>query len=469
MSGTSSHDSTATAASGRGPADRPAARRIPVLAVAFLAFVLTVASVSVAPDRAVAAEPPPETGFEQRDGASWTTHAEETAFLREVNARSQRVEVDRIGTTPEGRPLRLVQVGDPAPQSARRAARDQVALVTCSQHGNEPAGRETCLKWLRDLAFTTDPALVKLLRSWTFLFVPNANPDGRAANTRENAEGTDINRDHLNLTSVETQAVARVIRDWRPDLALDLHEIPADHPAANRVLFDDDVYYLWPRNLNVDPQLHSLSKTLAVDYIGKGSERAGYSADEYGKFAVADQDVHQFAGDHDEGILRNLAGLRAAVSVLIESNATANPQRPEEMVDDAARNRRRVASQYQNVFDTLRFLRTHGNLVAAASDGARDRYTEQGRDRSEPVYFGGADNDPPEPDEIQDPPPCAYWLTREQAGSVATTLGLLDINARRNGVGVLVPLAQPSEPLIPLLLDRRGQRHAVEGVPIMEC
>lgn len=413
-------------------------------------------------------ESPPETGFERRDGASWTTLKEESAFLAEVDDRSARVEIDQIGGTIRGRPLRLARVGEPAPPPSGRAS-DQVALFVCSQHGNEPAGRETCMQWLRDLAFSTDPELVDLMRSWTLLFVPTANPDGRAANTRHNAQDTDINRDHLTLTSPETRALAQVIRDWRPDLMLDLHEIPADHPAANRALFDDDVYYLWPRNLNVDPQLHSLSKTLAVDYIGTGSERAGYSADEYGQFAVGDQDVHQFAGDHDEGILRNLAGLRSAVSVLIESNATPNPLRPEELADAAAVNRRRVASQHQNVTDTLRFLQTHGNLVAAASAGARDRYTEQGRERNEPVYFGGADNDPPEPEQVQDPPPCAYRLTEEQAAAVTTTLNLLDIGTRQQDLGVLVPMAQPSEPLIPLLLDNRGERHVVDGVPVMDC
>ena len=83
------------------------------------------------------------------------------------------------------------------------------------------------------------------------------------------------------------------------------------------MLYDDDLLYLWPRNLNVDAQVHGLSKTLAIDYIGKGAEAAGYSSDEYGLYAVGDQDVSQQAGDGDEGIMRNAVGLRHSIGILL--------------------------------------------------------------------------------------------------------------------------------------------------------
>ena len=43
------------------------------------------------------------------------------------------------------------------------------------------------------------------------------------------------------------------------------------------------------------------------------SEAAGYSADEYGQYEVADNDIQQSAGDGDEGIMRNAMGLRHAL------------------------------------------------------------------------------------------------------------------------------------------------------------
>jgi len=407
---------------------------------------------------------PPVTGFEKSKGAEWTTHKEELAFLRAVDRESKRVSLSVIGETRQGRPLHLVRVGHPAPRSARDARTRPVAFFVCTQHGNEPAGREACLKALRDFAFTRDRRVLEVLSRWTVLFVPTANPDGRELNTRENTSGVDINRDHLNLKSREGAAIGRVIRDWRPDVLVDLHEYGPGIP----VLYDDDVLYLWPRNLNVDAQVYALSKTLAIDYIGKGAERAGYTSDEYGLYAVGDQDVAQTAGDEDEGILRNAAGLRHVIGILIETRVDMR-QSADELVSSSAVALRRVASHTQAITDTLRFMREQGSIVEVATEGAPIRKTKEGRDRSAPVYFGGADNDPPEPDQIQDPPPCGYRLSQAQARRLGPIFAVHGIRPKRTRGDPLVAMSQAAEPLIPLLLDARGGRSATEGEALGRC
>lgn len=412
--------------------------------------------------------PPPQTGFEQRNGASWTTHEEEIAFLQTVAAASPRVRLQTIGTTTKGLPLHLVTIADPKPRGPGASKQGPITLFICSQHGNEPAGRETGLKLLRDLAFTTDPVLVEQLASQTVLIIPSANPDGRRANTRGNGKGTDINRDHLNLTTPEAQAMATIIRDWSPDLVLDLHEYGPSIP----VLYDDDILYLWPRNLNADAQVRGLSRTLAEQYIKKGAEAAGYTADEYGLATVANQtvrvgddNVNQTAGDEDEGICRNLMGLRHSLGILVESAVTANPrQSPLELADGATLNRRRVASQLQVTSDTLRFMREQGDLAKFASDGSPLRAARS----SAPVYFYGADNDPPTPGEIQDPAPIRYDLTADDANNLANLFALHAISTSASDAGVSVPMAQPARPVIPLLLDERARRNAVNGTPVYE-
>lgn len=429
-----------------------------------VAFLLCLLLALGAAPAALGGSKPPRTGFEERDGAGWTTHAEEIAFLRSVDRGSARASVSVIGRTRLGKPLHLVRVGHPSPRSADRARTRPVALFVCTQHGNEPAGREACLQWLRTLAFTRDSALVDLLTRWTVLFLPTANPDGREANTRENTSGVDINRDHLNVRSREGRAIGTLIRDWRPDVLVDLHEYGPGIP----VLYDDDVLYLWPRNLNVDPQVYGLSKSLAVDYVGKGAEAAGFTSDEYGLYAVGDQDVAQTAGDQDEGILRNAAGLRHTIGILVETRVDMRPS-PDELLGAPAVNLRRVASHGQAIADTVRFMREQEELIEQATVGARVRKTEEGRDRSAPVYFGGADNAPPEPEEKQFPPPCGYRLTAEQAWDVSRALGIHGIAWERVGDRVLVTMAQAAEPLIPLLLDERGARSAVVAEAVSDC
>ena len=400
----------------------------------------------------------PRTGFEQREGASWTTHEEELAFLAAV-ARSPRVRTEVIGSTLEGRPLHLLTVTQPRARAVAAST-----MVVGSQHGNEPAGRETALAWLRDLAFTTDPLLVQQLRSQAVLFVPSANPDGRAADTRANAAGVDINRDHLALTQPESQAVAALLRDLAPELVLDLHEYGPTTP----VLYDDDVLYLWPRNLNVDQQVHDLSRTLARDYIGLGAEAAGYSADEYGLFKAGDQEITQTAGNEDERICRNTVGLRNLLGVLVESAVTQDPRNsPDEAVGEAAVQRRRVASQRQVLADTLRLMREQRDVVAAAVAGAPERKTREGAERSEPVYFAGADNDPPPESAVVFPPPSGYRLTAAQADETAGLLALHGVQGQRQADGgLVVPMAQPAEPIIPLLLDARAAYGAVSAEPL---
>lgn len=396
----------------------------------------------------------PQTGFEKRAGASWTTHEEELAFLEAIARGSKRVRLEVVGRTEQGRPLHLVTLG-------QRSAAQASVLFLGSQHGNEPAGRETSLALVRDLAFTTDPALVRQLSAQAVLVVPSANPDGRQANSRGNSAGVDINRDHLALTQPESRAIAKLLRDRGPDVVLDLHEYGPGVP----VLYDDEILYLWPRNLNVDERVYELSKALALDFIAPGAQAAGFTADEYGLYKAAGQVVTQTAGDEDEGICRNAVGLRHCLGILVESAVQMDPRNgPGEVLSQPAVNLRRVASQTQVTRDTLRFLREKGGLARAASKGApRRSITATDEDH---VFFGGADNDPPEPEQIADPPPTAYSLTPSQQREVADVLALYGVRGTRRGSEFRIDMAQAARPMIPLLLDPRGRRHVVEGTAL---
>lgn len=437
-------------------------------------LLVTAAGVAVlAAPPASAQDPPPQTGFEQRNGASWTTHDEELTFLAEVDARSERVSVEVIGETALGRPLHLVRIGDPVPHSLEASLGQPTTMFVCTQHGNEPAGREACLKAIRDLAFTTDPALIEQLSTQTFLFIPTANPDGRAANTRGNSRGTDINRDHLPLKTEEAQIIARVARDWKPDLSLDLHEYGPGTP----LLYDDEILYLWPRNLNVDKQIHDMAKSFALDHLAPCAEAAGYTADEYGKNKLGDFDVQQTAGDHDDAIMRNTMGLRHSLGILVESAVTLNPTNGpgEEVLDPtgAATNRRRVASQRTVVGCSLDFMRQQGDEVMAATAAAPIRKQGEGLAQNVPVYFSGQDEDStllqnaPQTQALY-PPPCAYDLTPAQAEKAQVALDAHGIRTvELQGGGLRVPMGQEAEPVIALLLDARGARELLAATPLL--
>lgn len=101
--------------------DRRAGRhRVRNLALTGVATALAGALVTVS---AAAARTPPRTGFESADGARWTGPAEERSLLAAVARHSDRVSVERIGTTKQGRPLRLVRIGSRLSGRPHRAPR----------------------------------------------------------------------------------------------------------------------------------------------------------------------------------------------------------------------------------------------------------------------------------------------------------------------------------------------------------
>lgn len=145
-----------------------------------------------------------------------------------------RAETRTIGTSVEGRPIRLLSFGE-GPETV---------LILATIHGNEAAGTPLVLELARRLP--DEPALLAGRR---VLIVPEANPDGRAGNRRTNARGVDLNRNfpadnfagserhgEEPLSQPESRALEALIRDARPARIVSLHQplacIDHDGPAA---------------------------------------------------------------------------------------------------------------------------------------------------------------------------------------------------------------------------------------------
>lgn len=151
------------------------------------------------------------TPFE-RTGAA-TSLADEATFWSALASAHPAVEVATIGTSVRGQLIRTISIGRNP---------DNTILVGALVHPDEWYPREAVMALVRDLAVNHDGTWTDWLNDHRLIVIPAINPDGFPGSD-VNANGLNLNRDYLALTQPETQAVATVITDHRPDVVIDLH------------------------------------------------------------------------------------------------------------------------------------------------------------------------------------------------------------------------------------------------------
>ncbi|MCJ7798700.1 MAG: peptidase M14, partial [Polaromonas sp.] len=167
----------------------------------------------------------------QAGRTSFTTQGEMEAWLRDQAAAASRspglsAAVLPVGQSQRGEPIQALVMAratgtDP---SALLANGRPTVLLIGQQHGDEPAGSEAMLVMARELA---QGLLLPVLSRINVVIVPRANPDGAAGQQRATGGGIDMNRDHLLLNTPEAQALARLMRDYKPTVVVDAHEYTA--------------------------------------------------------------------------------------------------------------------------------------------------------------------------------------------------------------------------------------------------
>ena len=176
------------------------------------------------------------TVAESSDYKSTSSYEEVMSFCRELDRRSERVQLISFGTSFEGRELPLLVVADPPVTSADQLNRSKLTvLLMANIHAGEVCGKEAGLMLARALA-TATPGLLDRLN---VLIAPLYNPDGNervskdnrpgqigpenGMGQRHNAQGLDLNRDHMKLKSPECRAFARLLNEWDPEIVIDSH------------------------------------------------------------------------------------------------------------------------------------------------------------------------------------------------------------------------------------------------------
>jgi hypothetical protein len=271
------------------------------------------------------------------------------------------IEVTKVGTSNEDRPIRVAEIADPNASTPRDER--AVTLLLTQQHGNEPAGTPAALRLMANV--TDGGPVTERLDGQILLVLPMVNPDGAEAFQRGNADGVDINRDHIALETPEAQAVHRVLNEWDVDVALDHHEYGGTGPG-NPVpvrTYDYDLLTLFPIHGNVRAPALDMAKNLMYDGIWPQTEEEGYSVNEYGEVTAAGEPVDKIAGGPDPGILRNHLGLHNVAGLLVETRVDQHPNEfhtPE----------RRIQIQRTVMDAAVRYVDEHAERFTTAKDAS---------------------------------------------------------------------------------------------------
>ncbi|HSD66490.1 MAG TPA: M14 family zinc carboxypeptidase, partial [Vicinamibacteria bacterium] len=142
-------------------------------------------------------------------------HAELVERLRALETRHQgRLALEEVGRSVQGRSIHLLALGT-GPRKV---------LLWSQMHGDEPSATPALLD-LADTLLASDAAAPRsILDGLTLLIVPMLNPDGAERYGRRNAQGIDINRDALGLTTPEGRVLKAVRDRFQPELGFNLHD-----------------------------------------------------------------------------------------------------------------------------------------------------------------------------------------------------------------------------------------------------
>lgn len=200
------------------------------------------------------------------------SHDQQTFYMKQLAAESDRVRYEVRGYSHENRPMvhmiisdpenlerleeiksvhrRLSDIGEAAPENT-----DEMPVVVWlgySIHGNEASGANAAMLVAYYLAAGQSEEISRILENAVIIFYPSFNPDGmqrfstwvninkgkvlnpdpqdreyheRWPNGRTNHYGFDLNRDWLPVSQPESESKIELFQEWRPNILTDHHEM----------------------------------------------------------------------------------------------------------------------------------------------------------------------------------------------------------------------------------------------------
>lgn len=310
---------------------------------------------------------------------NFTSHPEMMKFLADLAARSPDMRMRTVGRSQEERAIPLIVFAHPPTASAAEIAANgrPTILVIGQQHGNEPAGGEAALALALQLAGERRAVLERV----NVLIVPRANPDGAQNFTRGTVNGFDVNRDHLLQRTPEGRTLGRIFAAYQPAVVIDSHEFGVSQRWFEKfgAVQRYDVLIQYATVANLAPAITDAAEKMFRQPLARALDAAGFSNAWYFATSYDMQDRKVSMGGVVPDTGRNIAGLRNAISFLVESRGVglglAHLRRRVEshlvatnaLIEITARNAAAILALEARARDEIAAVAGQGEVVVAAS------------------------------------------------------------------------------------------------------
>lgn len=321
------------------------------------------------------------TRAERTDFVETSSYEDVMELSRRLADRSDEIHLTTFGYTNEGRALPLLVVGAPdaTPEAVRATGKTRIYLQG-NIHAGEVCGKEALLMLLREYANGGYPA-------WTddlvLLIAPIYNADGNervdlrnrprqhgpigGMGQRPNAQGLDLNRDHMKLDAPEARSLVAMMTAYDPHVGVDLHTTNGTRHAYH---------------LTYSPPLHPNTPEVIDDFLRdewlptvtrRIREDHGWEYYYYGNHNPRRPGWYTF--DHRPRFNNNYIGLRNRIAILSEAYAYATFEDRvlstlyfvEEILDFAQEN----ASRIQTIVEDAELAPVVGQSLATRAEFER--------------------------------------------------------------------------------------------------
>lgn len=178
------------------------------------------------------------THFEKSNRLESPDYENTLKYFQKFADKTPYVKINTIGTTPQGRELKIIIVSkDKAftPEQAKKTGK-AIVLIQNGIHPGEVEGKDACMLLLREILITKEKN--HLLENTILLIIPVLNVDGherispfnrpnqngpKKMGWRTNALNLNLNRDYLKADSPEIRSFLKLFNEWLPDFMIDNH------------------------------------------------------------------------------------------------------------------------------------------------------------------------------------------------------------------------------------------------------